>query len=57
MTLFSQAEYKFQVIKECEDIPTDPFLLAADEIVPFFGTFCFRNSPRPCDCSISLIEL
>lgn len=37
MTLFSQAEHKFQVIKECEDIPTDLFLLAADEIVPFFG--------------------
>lgn len=39
MTLFSQAQYKFPVIEQCEDIPTDPFLLAADEIVPFFGMF------------------
>ena len=37
MTLFSEAKNKFPVIKEGDDIPTDPFLLAADEIVPFFG--------------------
>ena len=37
MTLFSQAKYKFPVINEGDNIPTDPFLLAADEIVPFFG--------------------
>lgn len=37
MTLFSEAKYKFLEIKEGDDIPTDPFLLAADEIVPFFG--------------------
>jgi hypothetical protein len=37
MTLFSQAQHTFPVLKESEDIPTDRFLLAADEIVPFFG--------------------
>ena len=35
MTLFS--EVKFLVLNEGDDVPTDPFLLAADKIVPFFG--------------------
>ena len=37
MTLFSQAKHKFQVISEGEAIPTEPFLLACSEVVPFFG--------------------
>lgn len=37
MTLFSEAENKFPVLNEGDEVPTDHFLLAADEIVPFFG--------------------
>ncbi len=42
MTLFSEAQHKFQIIKEGEDVTTDSFLMAADEIVPFFGKSVFQ---------------
>jgi len=37
MTFFSEVTHKFPVLKESDDVPTDAFLLAAAEIVPFFG--------------------
>ena len=42
MSLFSEATHKFQVITERESasgsiIETLPFLLACQEIIPFFG--------------------
>lgn len=38
MTLFSEAKHKFLPVSEGEDIPTQLFLNACSEIVPFFGS-------------------
>lgn len=37
MTLFSRAEYKFKGVEGKEDIPTENFLLACNQILPFIG--------------------
>ena len=37
MTLFSEAKHKFLPLSEGDDIPTQTFLHACSEIVPFFG--------------------
>lgn len=44
MTLFSEAKYKFLPVSEGDDIPTQPFLHACSEIVPFFGSNIVSNS-------------
>ena len=42
MTFFSETKHTFPAVKEGEGIPTQQFLLAASEIVPFFGE-CFKE--------------
>lgn len=37
MSFFSEAEHKFQMITEGQPIPTEPFLKACEEILPFIG--------------------
>ena len=37
MSFFSEAEHKFQVITKGQPIPTEPFLKACEEILPFIG--------------------
>ena len=37
MSFFSEAEHKFQVIAKGQPIPTEPFLKACAEILPFIG--------------------
>ena len=37
MTLFSRAEHNFKVVEGKEEIPTEPFLLACNQILPFIG--------------------
>lgn len=39
MSLFSEATHQYPVLSEGDTIQTLPFLLASQEIVPFFGKY------------------
>ena len=50
MTLFSEATHKFLPVSEGDSIPTQQFLRACSEIVPFFGTHSLKFDP----CTLQL---
>ena len=43
MSLFSEATHQYPILSEGDTIQTLPFLLASQEIVPFFGKnqYCY----------------